>query len=177
MALKSYCSILPKHPHKFMFLPEGLACSRREMHYKFPSCLKLVCCMEADHSSHLDVLWNSFSNSSSFSKCTYKNKTKCPLNSLFRGPTLLQQSQLTREKFQQNRTHLLEQSGYWPPQGVRSCTCGRPWIKPRADPPLQKETPPYPAFAKRMNWRNKEIWEKHPVFKNWKPVKCYSPLP
>lgn len=57
--------------------------------------------MEADHSSHLDVLGNSFSNSSSISKCTYKNKTKRPLNSLFRKHTLLQQSQLTGEKFQE----------------------------------------------------------------------------
>lgn len=57
--------------------------------------------MAADHLGHLDVLWNSFSNSSSVSKCTYKNKTKHPLNLLFRKHTLFQQSQLTGEKFQQ----------------------------------------------------------------------------
>lgn len=69
--------------------------------------------MEAECASHLDVLWNSFSNSSSFPKCTYKNKTKCQLNSLFRGSTLLQQSQRMGEKFQQNLALSLETSGYW----------------------------------------------------------------
>lgn len=101
LAWKNYYSVLPKHPHKFTFLPEGLAPEEKRT-----ASFSLVSNGCEAWRQITPATWrcceNSFSNSPSFSKGTYENKTKRLLNSLFSGPTWLQKNQQrTREKFQQ----------------------------------------------------------------------------